>query len=547
MFRGLALGAAVVLAGVSANAQDQRDGVYIIYDSSNSMWGALPDDSRKYEAARTAMRELAGQNFDNRDVALRMYGHRRKNDCTDSELVVPWSDPSSVGDQIVTAMETVRPTGRTPIDLSLRAALQDFGDRSGTIILISDGIESCDADPCALVREWNDRNVDIEVHVVGLGLRGKERAAMQCIAEAAGTEYRDAFSADELIAGLGAAVEAGVPGDAIEPAEGDPQPQVAEARVRLDVATSDGELQRGRAVFTPVAGGDAIVVNTDGRFLVPAGDYTVSAGVMTVTGDVYRPVTRDIAVGFDGADMKVLIEDAARPPEVSARFSMDGEAVRETVVTVYRDDEKLGSFKGQEVAFVPEGTFDFRARPSGTSQDLSVTESFADGDKKEISFEAAVEVRLKVHVIPDMTGERFRATPELFQGGELVQTINGTSGGLVRPGTYLFRLDDSVNLFETEIVVSNDPEQFLELVVPSGALVVNYVDANGVPEDPKRVFLYPASGKGGKTKTAGEAIGLLPGTYIVDGHPRGQYPPNVTVEIVAGETKTLTLQAIKTE
>ena len=91
MFRHLVLGALCALPVSFVHAQDQRDGVYVIYDSSNSMWGELPDKSRKYEAARTAMRELAGQDFGERDVALRMYGHRRKDDCTDSELVVPLS------------------------------------------------------------------------------------------------------------------------------------------------------------------------------------------------------------------------------------------------------------------------------------------------------------------------------------------------------------------------------------------------------------------------------------------------------------------------
>jgi Ca-activated chloride channel family protein len=133
--------------GMSAQAED-APGVYIIYDSSNSMWGALPDGSRKYEAARTAMNELASQEFNGAEVALRMYGHRRVNDCRDSELVIGFSDPVQSRTAIIQAMSAVRPTGRTPSDLSLRQALTDFGTRTGTIILISDGIESCDADPC---------------------------------------------------------------------------------------------------------------------------------------------------------------------------------------------------------------------------------------------------------------------------------------------------------------------------------------------------------------------------------------------------------------
>ena len=98
------------LSFVATNAQSGNEGVYIIYDSSNSMWGALPDTSRKYEAARSAMRDLVGRDFGGRDVALRMYGHRRKNDCSDSQLVVPWSQPGDVAGDMVAAMEAARPT-----------------------------------------------------------------------------------------------------------------------------------------------------------------------------------------------------------------------------------------------------------------------------------------------------------------------------------------------------------------------------------------------------------------------------------------------------
>ena len=70
---------------------------------------------------------------------------------------------------------------------------------------------------------------------------------MQCIAEAAGTEYRDAFSAEELIAGLGAVVEVAAPSEPLDAGEPDPQPQVAEAAVRLDVVTPDGVARRGWA------------------------------------------------------------------------------------------------------------------------------------------------------------------------------------------------------------------------------------------------------------------------------------------------------------
>ena len=524
-----------------ASAQDKRDGVYIIYDSSQSMWGELPDQSRKYEAARVAMRDLAGRDFGNRDVSLRIYGHRRKDDCSDSELIVPWRAPAEAGDGLVAAMEAVRPTGRTPIDRSLRAALKDFGDRRGTIILISDGIESCDADPCALVREWRNNEVKIAVHVVGLGLRGKKRAAMECIAEAAGTPYRDAFSAGELVAGLGAAVDA-----TIVQGEPNPAPQVTEPQLKLTVATADGVRQRGMAVFTPLAGGDPVEVETFKIHRLPPGDYIMRGGVRTLDGSIYAPLERRITVLENGLT-EAVIENAPRPPEVTARFSMDGATIRDTVVTVYRSGTRIGSFHGDQAAFLSEGTFEFRTTPSGTSQDLSVTEVFAIDDAKEISFEAATEVKLVVHLNMVATATRLLSKPalQLFQNGELVTTINSHSGGLVFPGRYRIQADDRVNAYETEIEVTSEPEQVIEIDLPSASVTVFYKDVNGRKEKPKRVFVYPESKRRGVTRTSDTQFDLLPGTYILEGHPKKAEYPKTTIEVVTGDELTVTLQAAK--
>ena len=546
-FGAVAIMIACLTAAASASGQEARDGIYIIYDSSQSMWGELPDESRKYEAARVAMRDLANRDFGDRDIALRIYGHRRKDDCSDSELVMPWSDQASADDSIITAMEAVLPTGRTPIDRSLRAALTDFGDRSGAIILISDGVESCDADPCALVRAWRDKDVKIAVHVVGLGLHGKERAAMECIADAAGTAYRDAFSTGELVARLGAVVDATVDeGVSLDPGKLDPTPHAVDPQLRLTVATPDGVRQKGLATFTPTAGGESFEVETFSIHRLPPGDYVMDGGVKTLDGSVYAPLESQITVLETGIT-NAVIENAPRPPEVTARFSMDGKAIRETVVSVYRGGERVGSFHGDQTAFLQEGTFEFRARPSGTSQDLSLTEAFAAGDTKEISFRAATEVKLIVRLNMLATSDLLISKPtlELFQDGELIKGINSRSGGLVFPGRYQIRANDSVNNYETEIDVTAEREQVIDIDLPSAAVTVQYKDVSGVREAPKRVFVYPESGRRGVTRTSDTTFGLLPGTYIIEGHPKKAEYPRTTIDVAAGDNLTITLQATK--
>lgn len=194
----------LALSGVSLSLSSKQthaqtpEAIYLILDASGSMLGQLPDRSRKIEVAKQVLQEFVTRDFSGYELALRVYGHRRKDDCADSELLVPFGPPTQTVAQMRRAVPQIRALGHTPITYSLREALKDFGQRRGEIILISDGIESCDADPCALVREWRKRNVKIRVHVVGFGLDEKAKETLRCISQAAGTEYHDAGSAAAL-------------------------------------------------------------------------------------------------------------------------------------------------------------------------------------------------------------------------------------------------------------------------------------------------------------------------------------------------------------
>lgn len=529
-----------ILQPVSDVSAQDPDAVYIIYDSSNSMWGELPDGSRKYEAARTALRAIVDEDFGNRDLALRMYGHSREADCTDSSLVVPFGNPTAIKQSIIDSMEQANPKGRTPIDRSLRAALEDFGDRTGSIILISDGIESCDADPCALVQEWQDRDISISVHVVGLGLEGQDREAMQCIAQAAGTEYRDAFSADELIAGITAAVAAETP----QPADPEPEPEPAEPEFALIVTTTDGVEQEGAGTLIPKqSGGLAMSVSTHARYTPGPGLYSLSAGVQTLDSSIYRPVSSDIEIAPSGRTTATVV--APTPPRVSARFRMNGEDIAPSHVMVLRDSQDIGGFHDGGPAFIPEGTYEFRTTINDSTQKLSVTESFGPGDDKVITFEAEIEVRLTVQIRAQSTGELLKGFPatELWQDGQLVYEINNSSGGFVRPGEYQVRIDDKVNRFEAPITVSDQPIQTAELRARTAAITVRYLAADGAAEEPKRVFVTRNADRSRVTRRSDEPFALTPGLYTITGWPaRNEYPTN-QIEVQAGQDLEITLQA----
>lgn len=240
LYWGMTVFFALIFVSAALRAQTTSDmsapgRVLIVYDSSNSMWGELSDKSRKYEAGRNALSTFLNTEFGARQIGFRAYGHRRKTDCRDSELVTPFSDAATAKASIEKAVTSILPTGKTPITYSLREGRKDFDSRAGDILLISDGIETCDIDPCTLMQEWQNSNVNIRVLVVGVGLTEIERSAMACIADVSGGKYFDADSADGFTEALNAASEA------IDEPAGEPNPVDQGRGYALRIAAADDQ------------------------------------------------------------------------------------------------------------------------------------------------------------------------------------------------------------------------------------------------------------------------------------------------------------------
>ncbi|HJD79630.1 MAG TPA: hypothetical protein K8V93_11580, partial [Corynebacterium pollutisoli] len=71
--------------------------------------------------------------------------------------------------------------------------------QGGTIVLVSDGIDTCAPPPvCEVAADLADRGVDIVINTVGFNVDAAARAELQCIADAAGGTYADATDADTL-------------------------------------------------------------------------------------------------------------------------------------------------------------------------------------------------------------------------------------------------------------------------------------------------------------------------------------------------------------
>ena len=179
--------------------------VEIVVDASKSMWGQI-DGQSKMEIAKTTLEEVSYWLPEDLDLALRAYGNTSssdKNNCADSSLLVPFGERNR--EYVRHAIAGLRPTGQTPIAYALNQAAGDFDSLQSdrTLVLVSDGIESCGGDP--VTAAYALRQQGIVVHLIGFGLGNaadEDAASLQAVANASGGRYVTAGSAEELKAAL---------------------------------------------------------------------------------------------------------------------------------------------------------------------------------------------------------------------------------------------------------------------------------------------------------------------------------------------------------
>lgn len=207
--------ATMLLCG-TATATDRA---MIVLDASGSMWGQI-EGKTKIEIARETLHGVMGEVPANLEIGLMAYGHRRKGDCEDIELLV--NPAPDQGAQITGTADKLNPKGKTPLTASVEQAAEalKYSEDAATVILITDGLETCDKDPCAAGTELAQTGVDFTAHVVGFGLSEEEGRQVACLAENTGGLYLAADNADQL----GEALSHTVASVAAEP-EPEPAPE----------------------------------------------------------------------------------------------------------------------------------------------------------------------------------------------------------------------------------------------------------------------------------------------------------------------------------
>ncbi|ESZ30395.1 VWA domain-containing protein [Mesorhizobium sp. L2C084A000] len=303
---GLARGVAAAILLLSMTTLGfAANKVIIILDASGSMWAQI-DGKPKLEIARESLRTVLQSVPTDDEIGFMAYGHREKGSCDDIQLIVP--PQAGSGSAISAAADSLKFLGKTPLTAAVKQAAEalKYTEDKATVVLITDGLETCGGDPCALGKELEASGVDFTADVVGFGLTADEGKQIACLADNTGGKYIQASDEKALQEALVETVAAPAPEPAPAPA---PAPEPAKAEFNfLPIAVlaeggdpvTDGNAweiykakpdgTRGDYVSTEYGAykanlepGDYIVVASDGQ-------AKTEQKVKIEAGQVYKPL-----------------------------------------------------------------------------------------------------------------------------------------------------------------------------------------------------------------------------------------------------------------
>ena len=169
----------------------QTSRVLIILDGSGSMKQKFQQQEKFELAGNILVAFIDSMERSNPKVefALRVFGHqypKAQNNCKDTKLEVPFTKKNS--ENIKQSLKRITPQGQTPITYALQQSLNDFPKDStalNSIILITDGIETCNGNPCDLAEEFQQKRIVLKPFIVGLGIADSLKKFFNCL----GTYY----------------------------------------------------------------------------------------------------------------------------------------------------------------------------------------------------------------------------------------------------------------------------------------------------------------------------------------------------------------------
>lgn len=255
----------------------QAGSVALVLDASGSMNAKLPEGKTRIDAAKSAVGELVGKLPADTRLSLWAYGHQsptKKHDCRDTQRMVGFDTLSANKENVLAKTRAIKAQGYTPITYVIKLVADDLAKEDAkprTVILVSDGKETCEGDPCATAKALAEADASLVVHTIGFAVDTAAKYQLQCIARVARGRYFDAGTASELAATLSeAAKPAPPPQETKQIVVKIPQPGVLEVKHAA---------MTGHKVTSAETGQIVASLNSSGpRKNFPAGLYNVTFG-----------------------------------------------------------------------------------------------------------------------------------------------------------------------------------------------------------------------------------------------------------------------------
>ncbi|NUQ22322.1 MAG: VWA domain-containing protein [Saprospiraceae bacterium] len=373
-------------------AQTPAAGQYLfILDGSGSMWQKLGEEN-KIAIAKTVMKNLVQSLPAEAQAGLVAYGHNRKSDCADIETLVPLARLDKAA--FSAKLDAINPQGKTPIAQSIAHALAVVKTSSApvTVILVSDGLETCDGNACDLVKQARKQGVRITLHVVGFGIEEQDLSPLECIAQAGGGRYFPANNADELTGALEQSVEEPVKNGGFLSVKVTLDGNPVDATVKVFKKGETKETALGRT-YTGAETNPRVL-------LLPKGDYVAEINAITLDG---RPLQRL-------ADLVIAPNDTLHRTVDFAKGTFEilvtrNAALSDAVVILYRSGTK-------EVAAQTRSYKDAKNNPVK----FQVLPGLYDVSISSVEIEGKPEVRIEKQLL---AGAATVSLSHAYQSGEL--------------------------------------------------------------------------------------------------------------------------------
>lgn len=523
----------------------------IVLDGSGSMWGQI-DGRAKLEIAREALAEVLVGIDPATELGLMAYGHREKGSCSDIELVVP--PGAGTANAISTAAAGMKFLGKTPLSEAVRQAAAELRstEEKATVILITDGIETCNADPCALGNELEASGVDFTAHVVGFGLTAEEGKTVACLAENTGGMYIEAKDAAALSDALKTTVAVAEPAPTPEPAPEPPAPAAPEYNFAPLAFFKPG-------MPVPIEEGTAFAlyqIASDGSL---GERVTTEYGEVSVTIDpgTYRletkldevTVLQDVTITADAIAAPEVILNAGRViihPKGSAGGPDEDSAA---VQLLNAAGERQGTYYGTTDIVVPAGDLNLRVEVGNASATQVVPIIAGETTEVDIIAEAGIAAVEGFYVEGMMLETNahsvavYPAKKQLDGSRERIATAYGAGNQFtLPPGDYVVEVGLDLAVAEAPFTVKGGERVDVTVVLNAGVMAVTAPGASSILVMSGKANL---SGERERLHTEyGEAINLTAaaGDYVIEAY-RGDpaVMTEATVTVTAGERTEVTI------